>query len=249
MDDFYVYSWSRPDTCEIFYIGKGRGKRDVSLKRYNPIFMNIVAKLRKIGLEPKIERLADSLCESDAFEIERNYILKIGRIDKGTGPLANLTDGGEGSSGAVPTIETRVAIGNASRRAIRTVEWRKNMGLGLIGNKNALGITRSDETRAKMSLGQKKAAENRVIPDCMRSIISVKSKVANRRMPPKASNTSGYKGVSYSKDRRKWQAYITIDKKRVPLGRFDSAEDAARAYDDYAKASIGDDCYLNFPLN
>jgi hypothetical protein len=62
---------------------------------------------------------------------------------------------------------------------------------------------------------------------------------------------SGYKGVEFRKDRGKWRAYIGDRRcgnlKR--LGHFDSAEEAALAYDEAAKERYGDDAFLNFPLN
>lgn len=39
-------------------------------------------------------------------------------------------------------------------------------------------------------------------------------------------STSRIKGVSWSPERRKFQVYITVDWKRIPLGRFESAEEA-----------------------
>jgi len=44
------------------------------------------------------------------------------------------------------------------------------------------------------------------------------------------TNTSGYKGVSWSKAARKWEAYITHERKKYYLGVFDSIEDARDAY-------------------
>lgn len=44
------------------------------------------------------------------------------------------------------------------------------------------------------------------------------------------SNTSGYRGVSWDKAKKKWQATITRDYKQVMLGRFDTAEEAHQAY-------------------
>ena len=44
------------------------------------------------------------------------------------------------------------------------------------------------------------------------------------------NNTSGFKGVSPDKRRRKWQATISIEGKNRFLGRFDSPEAAAAAY-------------------
>lgn len=43
------------------------------------------------------------------------------------------------------------------------------------------------------------------------------------------NNTSGVKGVSYSKDMKKWQAYITRNYKKVNLGFYDTIAEAAEA--------------------
>lgn len=43
------------------------------------------------------------------------------------------------------------------------------------------------------------------------------------------NNTSGYKGVCWSKYHNKWQAYIQLHNKRVQLGYFDNIEDAVKA--------------------
>jgi hypothetical protein len=61
-----------------------------------------------------------------------------------------------------------------------------------------------------------------------------------------SDNTSGYKGVSWHKIRLKWQAQISIDGKRKYLGMFDTAEDAARAYDEMASRHHGEFARLNF---
>lgn len=41
-----------------------------------------------------------------------------------------------------------------------------------------------------------------------------------------ASNSSGVSGVSWHKKHKKWQAYITINKKRIHLGFFSDLEEA-----------------------
>lgn len=45
-------------------------------------------------------------------------------------------------------------------------------------------------------------------------------------------NTSGYMGVSYDKSRRKWNASLKRDGKSKTLGRFNTAENAARRYNE-----------------
>ena len=53
----------------------------------------------------------------------------------------------------------------------------------------------------------------------------------NRRI--QKSNTSGYKGVSYRKDIKKYQVIITATKKRIQLGNFQTAVEGAIAYNNY----------------
>ena len=46
------------------------------------------------------------------------------------------------------------------------------------------------------------------------------------------NNTSGYKGVSWHRQDKKWRAYINVNRKQFHLGNFSAAKDAARAYDE-----------------
>lgn len=47
------------------------------------------------------------------------------------------------------------------------------------------------------------------------------------------SNTSGYRGVSWSKSYKKWIAQITVSRNWIVIGIFKYKEDAAKAYDKY----------------
>ena len=58
-------------------------------------------------------------------------------------------------------------------------------------------------------------------------------------------NTSGYKGVSFDKARGKWDARLNADSKTYRLGRFDTAELAAAAYNEAARQLHGDFARLN----
>ena len=52
-------------------------------------------------------------------------------------------------------------------------------------------------------------------------------------------NSSGYKGVSWHKQKSKWQAQISVSGKKHHLGHFDSPELAYTAYCDAAKEAYG----------
>jgi hypothetical protein len=58
----------------------------------------------------------------------------------------------------------------------------------------------------------------------------------------RSDNTSGFKGVSFEKDSGKWVARVTIPgtKTQKNLGRYDSAEEAGRVYDEAAKMHYGE---------
>lgn len=60
-------------------------------------------------------------------------------------------------------------------------------------------------------------------------------------------NTSGYKGVSWNDDKKKWNASIRVNGKTICLGNFGSKSAAARAYDTAARKYFGEFARLNFP--
>lgn len=55
------------------------------------------------------------------------------------------------------------------------------------------------------------------------------AKNASNRPKP-SNNTSGYKGVTWSKKNKKWVAQIEVDDQHIYLGTFVNIEDAAEAY-------------------
>jgi len=59
------------------------------------------------------------------------------------------------------------------------------------------------------------------------------------------SNTSGYRGVEYAAG--KWKASMRHEGEFVYVGRFESAEEAAEAYDIEAKKLKGSKAKLNYP--
>ena len=70
--------------------------------------------------------------------------------------------------------------------------------------------------------------------------------LCNRKKFPN-STSSKYKGVSWVKRHRKWQAGITLKNKKIFLGNFRDEIEAARAYDRAAMKYHGEFACLNFP--
>jgi hypothetical protein len=109
---FYVYQLSKPDGSP-FYIGKGIGSRLFAHERDalgpdRSHKLNLIRQMHRLGLEIEYQILEFYACEKECHAREVAEILRLGRHDLKTGPLANLTAGGEGTSGL--SDETRARI-------------------------------------------------------------------------------------------------------------------------------------------
>lgn len=62
---------------------------------------------------------------------------------------------------------------------------------------------------------------------------------------PQVNNKSGYKGVSWKKDKSKWNALIYVGGKKIHLGYYDDLDDAAIAYNRAAIEKHGEFAWLN----
>jgi len=173
---YYVYSYLREDRTP-YYIGKGKGRR---------AWRHFRGEVSPPKDKSRIQIVAHNLSEFESHILERKLIALYGRKDIGTGILRNKTDGGEGVSGRVPTIESR-----ARARLSNKVTWQKDetmaryvssmkdiwndadrnakISAAMAGEKNPQfgkpapnrGKTHSEETRAKMkeAWAKRKAAE------------------------------------------------------------------------------------------
>lgn len=126
MNNFVVYAYCRKDGT-FYYIGKGKPNRPYQRRG-------------KKGINPPGDRnriiiLHSGLPEETSLDYEKKLILFYGRKDLGTGLLKNLTDGGEGTCGWIPSEEYR------KNRSVQTRELHaKNKdadGKSKIGKKAA----------------------------------------------------------------------------------------------------------------
>lgn len=114
LNSYYIYRHIRPDTNQVFYVGKGKNtarKRHFERahidQRRNRFWHNVVKKNQgKYAVEILLE--FDNEPECDAKEIE--LIALYGRADLGKGTLTNLTDGGDGSTNIIHSEETRAKL-------------------------------------------------------------------------------------------------------------------------------------------
>jgi hypothetical protein len=94
----YVYTYTRLDKNEIFYVGIGsdtRYKRAKNLSLRTDYFKKIINKSKY-----KLDIVFDNLTWEEACQKEIEFIALYGRIDLKTGTLVNFTNGGEGRLGS-----------------------------------------------------------------------------------------------------------------------------------------------------
>lgn len=97
-----VYRHLKPNG-EVFYIGIAKSLKRVKNKSSRSIYWKKI--VAKYGYE--IQVLTSSVDYEQAKELEKMLIAYYGRRDLGTGTLVNLTDGGEGTLGAVVTEDLK----------------------------------------------------------------------------------------------------------------------------------------------
>jgi NUMOD3 motif len=140
--DFYVYVLFHPTRGTPCYVGKGRGRRteDQSRRPTNSYLKSII---EKTHLPLICIKIRDGLSESDAFDLEVIFIAAIGRRKHG-GTLANMTDGGEGITGARHTDESKGKI----RAANLGKKWGPDFSEKIkAGNTEAVRLVRSQKMK------------------------------------------------------------------------------------------------------
>lgn len=91
MNNYYVYEYYVLDTNEVFYVGKGCGKRAYSGKR------NKFCEDMKKTHNWKCRIVCSGLAEKEALSVERQLIARYRK--KENNRLTNVADGGVGAPG------------------------------------------------------------------------------------------------------------------------------------------------------
>lgn len=187
---YYVYQLRVSDEHMPFYVGKGKNNR--ATRHLVPSFLNrrsyknsIIKAALRDGKSVEIEMLEQGLTDYAALEFERFFISAYGRRDKGTGVLVNMTDGGDGCAGHVPSLESRQKM-SKNRAGIPVSEERKrhlsriNTGAG----HPKFGKKESEETCRRKSLalsGEKNPMFGRTVSDEHKMASRLRSKGENNR--------------------------------------------------------------------
>lgn len=161
MKKYCVYLLRRKDNNDIFYVGKGLKKRAYENRNRNEYCTRII---KKYGYFVEILQWFDN--EKEAFELEIKTIKEIGIKN-----LTNITFGGEGCSGRLPTLEQRVkcSLSNKGKKPSNvSIERAKEVNSKEIGTNTGLifkSITSAAEYIRK-NTEYKKASKSAISACC-----------------------------------------------------------------------------------
>ena len=265
-NNYYVYAYLDPQGTP-FYVGAGHGKRDTRHTRLCqrkkkldcPHFYKKLRKMLRQGIQPTVIRIAENLKKEEAFgKWESFFIAAVGRLDLRTGPLCNLTAGGEGFRSLVRSMEHRRKIREAARRRMENGEFNSST-FNFKGHAHSaearrklsedrIGKARSEETRQKMSeatKGRASATKGKVLSKKEKERRDAKLIIglldayltSPRRTAMQIEEVLAaepHDGRKFKDTRwmdNRWYAHIQIDAKHcITRGSFTTEVEAARVY-------------------
>ena len=160
---FLLYVYLDSSKGEPFYVGKTLVEKrvwDRFPSRRTRLFLNRLQEADEVEVI-----VLSSFTEAQADLMERYLIKEIGRQDLGTGPLVNLTDGGDSTNGNVLPPTRKKEIGDFHRGKVVSIETRMKMSVAHKGkttwNKGKKHSLETIEKMRKVQIGKKASAKTR----------------------------------------------------------------------------------------
>lgn len=117
-----------------FYHIKEAKRKKKQIKNKNLLKINKIKKIIKTtGNDPIIIIYKNNLTEQKSLSLEKHMIKTIGRYDFKKGPLTNLTNGGEGSSGRPMNENTKYGLLKANKGRICSKKQKEKTSKALKG--------------------------------------------------------------------------------------------------------------------
>ena len=154
--EYYVYEYLREDGTP-YYVGKGKNRR--------------WAQKHGVAVPPKerVRFVAKGLDEITAFKLEEELIAKYGRKDLGTGPLRNLTAGGEGYTPG-PEVRAKYSAAKKGKKPNnygKTMSYPKDRKWDRQGEKHHMyGKSHTEDARLKITEALKERHKNASVIEC-----------------------------------------------------------------------------------
>jgi hypothetical protein len=129
---------------------------------------NVIQKIKRNNIEPIIFKIIDLIDENSSFEFEMLLIKIIGRRDIKTGPLTNLTNGGDGLTGYIFTDIHKQKLKEKATGRKLSEETKHKKSIALIGRKlseetkNKMGVSRSGNKNPQWKGGKVKDFWNNI---------------------------------------------------------------------------------------
>jgi hypothetical protein len=158
MNKYYLYRYVRLDKNEPFYIGIGtKTNADINYGTYSRANVSKKSNVIWKKIKEKSKYQVEILLESDDYDFikqkEVEFIKLYGRIDLGTGCLANMTDGGEGTKNIIVSEKARKLRSSFHKGRKKSKEQIAKQ----VASRKTNGIKYSADSRRKISLSKSKA--------------------------------------------------------------------------------------------
>lgn len=198
---FYVYEHIRKDTGAVFYVGKGSGNRYRNFCNRGKYWNNFCKSKQNVEVRLPIKNVDEEfslLAEVELIDLYRRRGVR----------LVNISNGGEGTSGWIPSQETRQRIGEANKHTPKASGEKH----GMFGKKHTA------ESLAKMVASQNKRDHTNHPMRGKRHTEESKAKMSQSLKGTKIGKDNPFYGKTHSPE--------VLEKMRLAhIGRKQSAEE------------------------